>query len=938
MKKKSPKKSVKDILKKGKKLFFLPQAIKKFKLSGINFKRTLKKKKVRKIIKWSLLGLLILFVGMIAVFSIDLPTPAKIKAWQPDLSTQILDRNGKLLYNIHGDQNRQWVESNNIPDVVKQATIAAEDKQFYGGFGVNLKGLARAAYYDLRGGGYYQGGSGITQQFVKNSLLTSQRTLPRKIKEGILAIEVDILYSKDQILTMYLNTIPYGSGTYGIESASQLYFGKPAKQLNLAQAATLVVLPEAPSYYSPYGSNVSNLMARKNWVLDQMVVTKAITRDQADKAKQEKITFEPYHDSILAPHFVMWVKQILADKYGEKMVETGGLKVTTSIDLDMQQAAEQAVKDGAANNAAQFGGNDASLVSIDPKTGEILAMVGSADYFNNDIQGQVNVALSPRQPGSSFKPVAYATLFKGAWSPGSTIFDERTDFGGGYSPQNYSEQSNGPITLRAALGNSLNVPAVKVLALAGTDNVISTAKDLGITTLTDPARYGLSLVLGGAEVKLLELTDAYTAFAQSGKYASYLPILKVVDNNGKTLEENKPNVKQKLAPEIAYEIWDMLSDPGARTITFGNISTMSLPDRKTGIKTGTTSDWKDAWTVGFTTNLVTGIWAGNADNTPMNGASSAIAATPIWWNYMMAVKDKFPIEDYPKPEGIQTASIGWISNQKPTDSSPKVITDIFAPWQLPKEFDNVFIKDKVANINGNWCLANDSTPANLIQEKTYANIHSEMPDNPNWEGPVRGWAEANGFGDLPPSNACDVSNANKPQIQFNSPNNGATVSGDINVKATINTTYGLKSANFYLDGTLVKSFGSSPPFSFTLSTAAHANGSHKIRVVAIDKINLSNEASISVNFNNATPNVMNLNASPSGGNNINLTWANPANISFTRVYRSVLEGDIGNLIKDNLNTASYTDPDPGHNTYFYTVATVNDMNQESSGSVVKITI
>ncbi|MDD3774229.1 MAG: transglycosylase domain-containing protein [Patescibacteria group bacterium] len=905
----------------------------RIKASGSHLKRAVKKRKFKKVLKFSLLSLLVLFVGMIAIFSIDLPTPNKLKQWRPDLSTQILDRNGKLLYEVHGDQRRQWIEGKDMPELMKKATVAAEDKEYYQHFGVNFKGLARAAYRDVFGGGYYEGGSGLTQQFVKNALLSPKRTITRKAKEAILSIELEILYSKDQILEMYLNTIPYGSGSYGVESASRTFFNKPAKDLTIAEAATLVTMAKAPTYYSPYGTHVKNLLQYKNFVIDQMVTTKAITEEQAADAKKQELAFEPYHESINAPHFVMWVKEILANKYGEKTVETGGLKVTTSIDLDLQDAAEQAVSEGAANNNAAFGGENASLVSIDPKTGQVLAMVGSANYFDQDIQGQVNVALSERQPGSSFKPIVYATLLKDNWSPNSTIFDVETDFGGGYKPKNYSETTNGPITLKDALGNSLNIPAVKVLALAGMNNVIKTAKDLGINTLTDPDRYGLSLVLGGAEVRLLELTGAYSAFAQSGKFAKPMAILKVVDDKGKVLEENKPELKQKLAPEIAYEVWDMLSDPWARSITFGNIGTMGLPDRKVGIKTGTTSDWKDAWTIGFTTNLVTGIWAGNADNRPMNGASSAIAATPIWHDYMMRVKDKFPIEDYPRPEGIKDSSIAWISNKKPTDSSPKVFSGIFASWQLPKEFDDMFIKKTVCKSDG--LLAPEGYPAELTEEKTFANIHSEMPDNPNWEGPVRGWAAANGYNNYPPTDYCGA--YVNPKISINSPNNNSTVSGEITISTTVTSSAGVKYVTLYLDGSPLKNI-SKPPFSISINTNTYANGKHTIRALVVDANNITAETSINVTFNNnKTPDVTNLIINKSG-NDAQLNWSNPSGISFIRIYRSILEGDKGELIKNNLNAANYTGAGLSSNTYYYTVATVNNDGQESNGATKSIDI
>jgi len=918
------------------KKFFLPSSIKKVRLSKRGLKKLWKNKDFRKKLKWVGLAIGIIFVGTIAWISKDLPTPSKIKEWKPALSTEILDRNGKQLYEVHGEERRTWINFEDIPSNLKNATLTAEDREFYKHFGINFKGLARAFLRDVLHRGYAEGGSGITQQFVKNALLSPKRTITRKIKEAILSIELEILCPKDKILEMYLNTIPYGSNAYGVEAASQTFFGKSAKNLTLAEAATLAALPRAPSYYSPYGSHKDALMARKNYILDEMVKLRYISKEDAEKAKKEKITFLPYRENILAPHFVMWVKEILSQKYGEKIVESGGLKVYTTLDYELQEIAQEVVRAGAEANEAQFGGKNASLVAIDPKTGEILAMVGNRDYFNEDIQGYVNVALRPRQPGSSFKPVAYATLFKGRWAPGYTIFDVETDFGGGYKPKNYTEINYGPITLRMALANSLNVPAVKVLYLAGLENVLSVAKDLGITTLTDPERFGLSLVLGGGEVKLLELTGAYGAFAQRGKFAQPFPILKVLDNKGRVLEENKAEPKQVLPEEIAYEIWDILSDENARAMIFGGVRTMSLPDRKVAVKTGTTTDWRDAWTIGFLPNLVVGVWAGNADNTPMAGASAAIAATPIWHNFLMRVKDRFPIEDYPKPKTIQTASIAFISNKLPSQSSPKIITDIFAPWQLPKEYDDIFIKKKICKITGK--LASDDHPAELTEEKVFANIHSEVPENSNWEWPVIEWAKANGYTNYPPQEYCTLhSNSQIPKISVISPKNNSSVSGEVSFSLNIASHWGLQKILVYLDDTLIKTITSSP-FNFTISTSLYPNGTHTIKIKAIDKLQLSGETSIKLKFQNSYFEVSNLSASLISSTKVKLTWTNPSQFAYLRIYRSTDPSDLGILIKDNLVDSSYIDSSIFSGTYYYTVKTINSSGEESYGVKTSISV
>ncbi|MCD6421761.1 hypothetical protein J7L13_00225, partial [bacterium] len=524
--------------------------------------------------------------------------------------------------------------------------------------------------------------------------------------------------------------------------------------------------------------------------------------------------------------------------------------------------------------------------------------------------------------------------FKGKWGPGYTLFDLETDFGGGYKPHNYDHKQYGPVTIRFALANSLNISAVKALYLAGMNNVLQTAKELGITTLTEPERYGLSLVLGGGEVKLLELAGAYTAFAQYGKFARPYPILKVLDHEGKVLEENKPQIKQVLPEEIAYEIWDILSDAQARRAVFGWSPYMNLPDRKVAVKTGTTNDFRDAWTIGFLPNLVVGVWVGNADNRPMYNAPGSLAAAPIWHQYLMRVKDKFPVEEYRQPKGITRASIAWISNKKPTSSSPKVITDIFAPWQLPDEWDDIFVKKKICKING--LLAGDDHPEELTEEKTFANIHSEVPDNPNWEAPVIAWAKQHGFENYPPKEYCqEHSNSQRPQITFNSPKDGQTVSGEISVEVEVSAVWGLKTLTFYLDNQKLRRF-SSPPFQFTLNTSLYKNGSHTLKAIAYDKLGLKGEKSIKVKFNNETPEVLNLSASlyDSG---VLLKWDNPLNISYLKIYRSLIEGTLGTLIEEEYHGESYLDY-PGSGTFYYTVRTVNPEGKESSGVTVSITV
>src|SRR3989338_3395889 len=518
-------------------------------------------------------GLFILFVVFLfAWFAKDLPTPGKIRNLASAGSTRLFDRNMKPLYTISGEKKRIIIESKDIPEVVREATIAMEDKDFYKHHGIYLRGVARAVVF----GGRRGGGSTITQQFVKNALLSSQHSLVRKAKEAILAVELEALYSKDEILTMYFNEIPYGGNNYGIEAAARSYFGKSAAKLTIAEAATLASLPQAPTTLSPYGSNVDALLARRNYIIGLMLEQGYINDKEAKSATASKIKVGPKRDDITAPHFVLYVKEWLPQNFSQELgdaqlaeqrVEEGGLTVVTTLDLEKQLAAEAAVA-RSKPNLALGGASNAGLVSIDPKRGEILAMVGSVNYFQKQF-GAFNVTTADRQPGSSFKPIVYATAFKEKFSPSSNLFDLRTDFGS-YVPQNYDGGFRGPISIRKALGNSLNIPAVKVLSLIGVDKALETAHDMGITTLNDRDRYGLSLVLGGGEVKLVDLTTAYGVFANQGVLMPNTPILKITDTKGKELysHENPRAGRQVLDPQIAYEITSILSDVDAKMPVF----------------------------------------------------------------------------------------------------------------------------------------------------------------------------------------------------------------------------------------------------------------------------------------------------------------------------------------------------------------------------------
>lgn len=802
----------------------------------------------KKIKLWTLrlvLGFILFVLLLFAWYAKDLPTPGKIKHRQAVAATQIFDREGNELYAIHGDVKRIMINENEIPETMKQATITAEDRNFYKHHGVDLRGVARAIYYNLF---KHQkvGGSTITQQYVKNALLNPKKTFTRKIKELILTIEIEIMYDKDEILAMYLNEIPYGSNAYGIEAASETFYGKKAKDLTLAEAATLAALPQRPTYYSPYGIHPDKRLLRTEWILDSMADLKYLTRDEANTAKKEAkaLSFQPRKEQIQAPHFVMYVKELLVDKYGEQMVEEGGLKVTTTLDGDKQTAAEEAIAAGASRRFDSINASNAALISIDPKTGQILAMVGSIDYFNNEIDGQVNVAIANRQPGSAFKPVVYATAFKKQYDPAFTLWDVTTNFGN-YTPQNYDGTTHGPVSMRRALAGSLNIPAVKTLYLAGLDNCLDQAHSMGITTLNDRNRYGLSLVLGGGEIKLIDLATAYGVFANKGALAPTTPILKVVDGKGKTLEEYKEDKKEVLAPEIAYEISSILSDNNARSFIFGSRSALYFDDREVAAKTGTTSEYRDAWTFGYTPSFVAGVWVGNNDNTPMTaGAAGAMAAAPIWHDFMAKALANTPVEDFERPSDIQDVTVDKYTNKLPAGG--ETITDIFAPWQIPTERAYGVGTIRIDKYTGKE--ATDDCPAQFVEEKTYMDIHSELPDNPAWENPVRAYAASMGiiFSAPPGGEKTCAGLTNKTTIEIKTPANNSTVSGNFQISVSINSAVAINSIEFLIDNNSIGSV-TKKPYSMNYNALNLAAGAHRISVVATDATGLSSSDSVIIN-------------------------------------------------------------------------------------------
>ncbi|OGE76139.1 MAG: hypothetical protein A3C85_01590 [Candidatus Doudnabacteria bacterium RIFCSPHIGHO2_02_FULL_48_21] len=679
-----------------------------------------------------------LLFGMYGYYSATLPGANALVNRDIPESTKIFDREGTLLYEFHGDAKRTVIPLNQIPEVVRQATIAVEDKNFYRHVGFDPEGIARASYINWKTGTKTQGASTITQQFVRNAVLTREKTFARKFKELVLAFNLEMRYSKEKILELYFNEIPYGSNLYGIQAASQGYFAKDPKDLTVAEAAYLAALPKAPTYYSPYGPHIDELDARVQMVLQKMHEQGFISAEQLESAKQEKVAFQKLTAPIIAPHFVFYVQDFLVQRYGEKAVREGGLRVRTTLDLRLQRIAEEIITKNAAINQKNWRGSNAALVAVNPKTGEVMAMVGGKDYFDKENDGEVNVALRPRQPGSSFKPYVYATAFQRGMSPASLVMDVTTNFGRygsrDYIPNNYSGRTYGPLSLRQALQGSLNIPAVKTLMLVGIDNAINTAEAMGLTTLADRKRYGPALVLGGAEVKLLEHTAAFGAFGASGILHETTPILEVTDRNGKVLETiDRTYGKQVIDPQIAYQISHVLSDNEARMFIFSSRKhKLMLPDeRPVAVKTGTTQEFRDAWTVGYTPSLATGVWVGNNDNMPMRpGADGLYVAAPIWNEFMAKALANTPPEQFIRPPGIVEVAVDKLTGKLPTAYTPSTKTEIFAmDYNIPTEQDDFHI------------------PAGFGENSRVATIfRSEKPGDPAWDGPVRAWAQTHGFG------------------------------------------------------------------------------------------------------------------------------------------------------------------------------------------------
>lgn len=819
--------------------------------------RSRKLVKLAKIAFFGAIGFFVFLFFVLPLMAFNLPSPDKIVRTQ-GFSTKILDRNGKLLYDVYANQNRTPVALNDMPVYLRQATVSIEDKNFYKHSGFDPVGILRG-FLRIFTVGRSAGGSTVTQQLVKNVLLTNDRTLIRKIKEFVLAIQIEKKYSKDQILQMYLNEVPYGGTSWGVGAASETYFGKDVKDLNLVECAILAGMPQSPSAYSPYSSTPKAYIQRTKDVLRRMREDGHITKEQEASAVATlpDFQFKAKGTSLNAPHFVQYVQKILEDRYGQSSVEQGGLTVTTTLDLDLQDKAQTIVSEEIAKVEKQHITNGAAVV-LNPDTGEILSMVGSKNFFADDYDGQVNVTTSKRQPGSSFKPFTYVTAFKKGYSPATLLMDVPTTFPGGigqpdYNPVNYDGKFVGPVQVRYALANSRNVPAVKMLAKVGIKDVLQTATDLGITTLpptTDTLKkVGLSLTLGGGEVRLIDMVDAYCPFVNKGYKVDTIAILKVTDINGKVLENNTPQKgKQVLTEAQAFLISNILSDNNARADTFGVNSQLNIANVM--VKTGTTNDKKDNWTIGGNLNAMVGVWVGNNDNSSMlNVASGVSGASPIWRRITQeALRGKKAVT-FEVPSTVSQVAVDAVSGYAAHDGFASR-SEYFIKGTEPTLADPIHVLLKVCRSDGKLATPSDIA-ANNFDYKEYFQFKEEDPTA--GAGGANKWQEAiinwlNGQNDSkyhPPTDYCGTSNP--LNLDFTNPrDNDSNLNTTFTVTFNANSSSAITQAELQVDGSIVCNFNNGANnYSCPISSAL-SNGKHTLKIRAMDSANHESDRVITV--------------------------------------------------------------------------------------------
>lgn len=812
---------------------------------------------VNKFVRLALIGLIVFLVGAFSLFLFyakDLPQPGKLTNREMELSTRIFDREGKLLFDIYGNQNRTYVPLSEVSEHLKNGTVAIEDKEFFKHEGFSISGYARAVrdvilYHRLTGG------STLTQQLIKNVFLSPERTIPRKIKEFILAIQVENRYDKNEILELYLNEAPYGGTAWGVEAASELYFGKKAKDLDLVESAILAGMPQRPSYYSPYGPDPKAYVARTEHVLRRMREDGYITKEEEQEAKKKlpDIVFNEKTESIKAAHLVFYVKDLLIEKFGESVVENGGLQVTTTLDYDLQEKAENIVKEEVDKAKGAKVGNGAALV-INSKTGEILAMVGSKNYFGDEeedsdetFEGKFNVVTQGlRQPGSSIKPVTYATALKKGYTASSLLMDTETVFPvvgqEDYKPVNYDGKVHGPMQMRFALGNSINIPAVKMIAKVGIKDMLTTANDLGLKTLapTDEnmRRFGLSLTLGGGEVRLIDIVFAYAAFSNGGYRTEPVSILNVKDSKGKTIfEHRETNKRQVLDEGIAFIISHMLLDNNARLVTFGENSLLNVRSYTIAVKTGTTDDKRDNWTIGWTPSYVVGTWVGNNDNSPMtNVASGVTGASPIWRRvFLELLKDK-PKEDFVKPDNAVAVEIDSFGGGLPVAGQGKR-TEYFLKGTEPQTPSSIYQRLRISKSQG--LLANDIEIASGdYEERDFIVLYEDdsvSTDGKNrWQEGIDKWINENRRDDplYHPPRETSTGKSDQVVVRLARPSDRVRVNdNDVDIEIEAASNKSIVKISLFVDGKEKKVWEGTSKVTEKVNIN---NGSHKLRAKARD--------------------------------------------------------------------------------------------------------
>ncbi len=805
-------------------------------------------------------------LGMIvfAWFSRDLPSPGEIKD-RTGKSTVFYDRNDAVLFEMFEDKNRVPVKMKDIPDSLKQATIAVEDKDFYSHGGFSLWGIFRSVVRSALTGRRLAGGSTLTQQLVKNVLLSQERSVTRKIKEVILSVEIERRYTKDEILEMYLNESPYGGTFWGVQSASKGYFGKDAHDLTLVVAALMAGLPQSPTRYSPLIGDKDAYKGRTKDVLRRMREDDYITKEQELKALKdlEKVTFKQNSLSIDAPHFVFYVRKQIVALFGEKILDQG-IQVKTTLDAKMQEKAQGIVHDEVEKLKA-FKATNGAAVAMDSQTGDILAMVGSYD-FTNKAFGQHNVATSLRQPGSSIKPFTYATAFKQGYSPASIIMDVPTEFpnqgGKSYTPNNYDGKFRGPVTYRRALANSLNIPAVKILAQVGVRNMMQTAFDMGVKSLEPTQAHinkvGLSVTLGGGETTLLDLTNGFSTFARSGEAVEPVSILEIRDRNNKVIYKAKrAKPKRAISEEVAFLISHILSDNNARSEAFGTRSYLQIPGKTVAVKTGTTNNLRDNWTVGYTQSVTVGTWVGNNNNSPMNSkiASGVTGASPIWNGIMRAFLNDPAYKDgiMPVPENVEAIQVDALLGGLPKDGN-LTRSDYFIKQYLPKDVSPFYKKIKLSKSDPNKRANDVEIKAGEYDEKEYIVITEDDPistDGTNrWQAGIDAWVAGQDDsrykvpGDVSSSKGDDV------VIDIKEPSDHSTVgTNDVRIRAKVTSLQDIQTVRIQLNGATVKEWHENKKDIDEIIKMA--DGTYELKIFAQNSKGNTTERSIKIGVNRA---------------------------------------------------------------------------------------